>query len=300
LKRNINSKYNKLKKKQNRFIWQLLVRGSKMKPINMLPIVVTYWLVLSLLNTIVLVINANQIKITTNSYISSLPNNHRIDKSLQLFQNSLQRLDLKLTCNFESSLSYNDNSSSRVHSQLKQVEWLKYDASSLNLLKIFSGIDSDLKRIVLSGNHSSGLRFKFKNLKDFSEAQAIYVCKLKNLMMDNDHKHLVNTEYVQEIHTNEMIKFQSALSLIHFELSYTVIQLTSNRAIIEIKSLEANYFSDNKNFYLIYSLVDSLKQEPILRGTIEAPLKSTYPNYLILEGLEAKTNYSLHIYLKTG
>lgn len=52
----------------------------------------------------------------------------------------------------------------------------------------------------------------------------------------------------------EVIQFKNTMSLIHFDLNYTISQVTSQRAIVEIKSLDANFFSDNNNFKLIYSV----------------------------------------------
>lgn len=67
-----------------------------------------------------------------------------------------------------------------------------------------------------------------------------------------------------------MIQFQNTMSLIHFELNYTISQVTSQRAFVEINSLDANFFSENNNFKLIYSveeyILNLLPSNKVIQG----------------------------------
>ncbi len=91
--------------------------------------------------------------------------------------------------------------------------------------------------------------------------------------------------------------------MIHFSLDFSIIQITSQRAVVELNSLDVNLFHANSTLHLIYSLTDSISLQPILRGTIrQLPTKKTPHNstHLVLEGLKPSTNHSLQIYIQAN
>ncbi len=91
--------------------------------------------------------------------------------------------------------------------------------------------------------------------------------------------------------------------IINFSLDFSITQITSQRAIIEFKSLDVNLFHINNSLQLIYSLTDNNLIRPLLRGIIyhlPTSKASTNTTYLVLEGLKPSTNHSLDLYIQTN
>lgn len=188
---------------------------------------------------------------------------HEVDKSVQLFKP--RNTDIRLKCSFEFPKE-----------NITKIEWLQYDPKNKKMVK---KLNDQSSKIILNKNENS----------------TIYLCRVNEPLVNES---IFNKQYVQEIHSNDLIEFQNSMSLIHFNLNYSIIQLTSQRVIVEIKSLEANYFSDKNNFKIVYNLIKS--GVGILRGTIEVPTSSEPSNFITLEGLTPTTRYTLQIYLKTN
>ena len=135
----------------------------------------SFWISLAILDLL-----SHTTTASTKSHISTLSADHKVDKSIQLFEND-QSATIK--CSFQQNLS--------APSAATSVEWLKYDSADRKLLQIYPAS---------AGNSTtSELTLTITDKSDFIDAQALYVCKLKNTGLNDS---LFNTQYTQEIHSN--------------------------------------------------------------------------------------------------
>lgn len=118
----------------------------------------------------------------------------------------------------------------------------------------------------------------------------VYLCKQSNLNHPNVITNL--TEFTNSKHNKYNSHFIQQISIyetvansIDFKLKYQIKQITNSKILIELNTTER----------LIYSLSNLNSSTPILRGQIDS--NSTL-KYLLFEGLNSKTHYSLIIYSK--
>ena len=122
-----------------------------------------------------LFIYAELVSQTSRESQITLPSGHRIDRSLELFQQRRHpRLRFKLKCHFVGN-----------QSEHTQIEWYKFAPSSTHkLLKVFTNDTA--------GSSSGELGFDVENANDLS---AIYMCRLNDSVSTNQ-------QLIQQVYIN--------------------------------------------------------------------------------------------------